>query len=104
MKSHIHLPKEQLETFCRRWQIAELALFGSVLCDDFHANSDVDILVQFLPETRCGLLDLVRMQEELKGLLGREVDLVEKAAIEHSRNYLRRKAILSSAETVYAAR
>jgi len=104
MKSRIDLPHEQLETFYRRWKIAELALFGSVLRDDFRANSDVDILVQFLPETRCGLLDLVRMQEELKGLLGREVDLVEKAAIEHSRNYLRRKAILSSAETVYAAR
>ena len=104
MKSQIDLPHEQLSAFCRHWKIAELALFGSVLRDDFHANSDVDILVQFLPETRCGLLDLVRMQEELTELLGREVDLVEKAAIEHSRNYLRRKAILSSAETIYAAR
>jgi predicted nucleotidyltransferase len=102
MKSHIPIPKEQLATFCRRWKIAELALFGSVLRDDFRPESDVDILVQFSPETAHGLLDFVRMQEELKGLLGRDVDLVEKTAVEQSRNYLRRKAILSSAETVYA--
>lgn len=100
----IEVNKEQLESFCRRWKVAELALFGSVLRKDFRPDSDVDVLVCFLPEARHGLFDLVRMQEELKAILGREVDLVERTAIEHSKNYLRRKAILSSLEIVYAAR
>jgi hypothetical protein len=79
-----------------------MAFFGSVLRNDFRPDSDVDVLVEFLPEAKLGLFDLVRMQEELKDILGREVDLVEKTAIEQSRNYLRRKAILSSAEMIYA--
>lgn len=68
----------------------------------FRPDSDVDVLVKFLPEAKLSLFDLVRMQEELKDILGREVDLVDKTAIEQSRNYLRRKAILSSAEMIYA--
>src|SRR3972149_7010060 len=98
------LDQERLTAFCRRWKIAELALFGSVLRDDFGADSDVDVLVRFMSEAKHGLFDLVRMQEELKDSLGREVDLVERSAIEKSRNYIRRKAILSSAETIYATR
>jgi predicted nucleotidyltransferase len=104
MKNRVAIPKEHLEAFCLRWKVAEFALFGSVLRDDFRSDSDVDVLVSFMPETRYGLLDLARMQKELEVILGREVDLVEKEAVEQSRNYLRRKAILSSAEVVYAAR
>lgn len=104
MKNRVAIPKEQLETFCLRWKVAEIALFGSVLRDDFRPDSDVDVLVSFMPEARYGLFDLARMQKELEVILGREVDLVEKEAVEQSRNYLRRKAILSSAEVVYAAR
>ena len=103
-KPNITIPTDRIAAFCRKWQIAELALFGSVLREDFRPDSDVDVLVRFLPEARHGLFDLIRMQEEIKGILGREVDLVEKSAIERSRNYIRRKAILSSAETVYASR
>jgi uncharacterized protein len=90
-------------TFCRRWQIIELALFGSVLRDDFGPNSDVDVLVRFAPDARHSLFDMVRMRAELKGILGREIDLVSRRGIEASRNHLRRKAILESAEVVYAA-
>jgi uncharacterized protein len=64
----------------------------------------VDVLVEFQPESHHGLLDLAGMQAELEQILGRKVDLIEKSAIERSRNYIRRKAILSSAETVYAPR
>ncbi|MDP2897515.1 MAG: nucleotidyltransferase family protein [bacterium] len=102
--ANISLDQERLAVFCRRWKIAELALFGSVLRDDFAADSDVDVLVRFMSDAKHGLFDLVRMQEELKDILGREVDLVERSAIEKSRNYIRRKAILSSAETIYATR
>jgi predicted nucleotidyltransferase len=76
--------------------------FGSVLRDDFRPDSDVDVLVDFKPGTKLGLFDIVRMQEELKNILGREVDLIDRTAIEQSPNYLRRKAILSSLELVYA--
>ncbi|MBM3790231.1 MAG: nucleotidyltransferase family protein [Acidobacteria bacterium] len=101
MKS-ISMDRDRIEAFCRRWQVGELALFGSVLREDFGPDSDVDVLVRFLPEGRHGLFDLARMQQELESILGRRVDLVERSAIEKSRNYIRRKAILSSLETVYA--
>ena len=104
MIHRVAIPKEQLEAFCLRWKVEEIALFGSVLRDDFRPDSDVDVLVSFLPEARYSLFDLARMQKELEAILGREVDMVEKKAVEQSRNYLRRKAILSSAEVVYAAR
>ena len=79
--ANISIERDLIKAFCRRWQVAELALFGSVLREDFRPDSDVDVLVRFLPETRHSLLDLVRMQEELEGILGRKVDLVEKSAI-----------------------
>ena len=101
MKAHIALPQDKIADYCRRWKIARLALFGSVMRDDFRLDSDVDVLVSFQPETRHTLFDMTRMQAELKGILGRDVDLVSQRGIENSRNYLRRKAILESAEVIY---
>jgi predicted nucleotidyltransferase len=98
----IRLPEAEIQSFCRRWQIAELSLFGSVLRDDFRPDSDVDMLVTFAPGARWSLFDMVRMQEELAAILGREVDLVERKAVEQSDNYIRRKRILSSLVPVYA--
>jgi uncharacterized protein len=86
--------KETLAAFCRRHGIRELALFGSVLREDFRPDSDVDVLVDFEPEAHHGLFDLASMQAELEQILRRKVDLIEKPAIERSRNYIRRKAIL----------
>lgn len=97
----IAVPDKQVAAFCRQWQIVELALFGSVLRDDFGPESDVDVLVTFAPSARWSLLDLVRMEEELTALLGRTVDLVERAAVEQSENYIRRRHILQSLEPVY---
>jgi predicted nucleotidyltransferase len=102
MNAQVEIPRQAIEEFCRKWQVTELSLFGSVLRDDFGPDSDVDVLVAFHPDTRYTLFDLVHMHEELSGILGREVDLVEKTAVERSRNYLRRKAILGTAEIVYA--
>ena len=102
-KIKITIPKEKIFDFCQRWKIAELALFGSVLREDFHANSDVDVLISFAPETRYGLFDLVDMEDELKNLFGRDVDMVEKEAIIQSENYIRRKNILENTEVIYAA-
>jgi hypothetical protein len=99
----IRLPKDKIKDFCRRWQIAEFALFGSVLRDDFSPDSDLDILVTFAPEADWSLLDHVRMEMELKALLGREIDLVSRRAIERSSNWIRRQAILGTAQPFYVA-
>ena len=95
--------REELAAFCERWQIVELAFFGSVLRDDFGPHSDIDVLVRFHPKAKHSLMGLVTVQEELSRVLGREVDLHERTAVERSRNYIRRRAILESAEVVYAA-
>jgi predicted nucleotidyltransferase len=103
MRPRIQIDNAALRDFCRRWMISELALFGSVLRDDFHADSDVDVLVTFAPKAQWTLFDHVDMQDELAEILGRRVDLVSRRGIERSANYVRRKAILESAEVVYAA-
>ena len=92
--------RETLTAFCQRWRIAELAFFGSVLRYDFRPESDVDVLVAFAPDACWGLLDFVVMQDELSTILGRQVDLVSRRAVEHSSNWIRREAILGSAERV----
>ena len=103
MHPDILIPQEEVAVFCQRWKIVELALFGSVLRDDFGPESDVDILIRFDPEAKHGLLDIARMRQELSRMLGREVDLIERTVIERSRNYIRRKSILQTVEVVYAA-
>jgi uncharacterized protein len=100
---HIQLPTEEITSFCRRWKVKELSAFGSVVREDFGPESDVDLLVTFDPDAHWTLFDMVRMQDELKALLGREVDLVSRRGVESSRNPIRRDAILSSAELIYAA-
>jgi predicted nucleotidyltransferase len=99
----VPVPEGEIAAFCRRWEITELVLFGSVLKDDFGPESDVDVLVTFSPEARWTLFDLVKMQEELATIFGRAVDLVSRRGLDMSRNYLRRKAILSGSEVIYAA-
>jgi predicted nucleotidyltransferase len=100
-QTNIVVPQEQIANFCRRWQITEFALFGSVLRSDFRPDSDIDVLVSFAPTARWGLFDLARMQEELTQIFGRKVDLVSRRGIEASRNYIRRKSILNSAQVVH---
>jgi uncharacterized protein len=99
----IILPREQIKEFCQRWKIKELALFGSVLRDDFRPDSDVDLLVTFEADSQWSLFDMIDMQDELKEVLGREVDLVERRAVERSENYIRRRHILQSLEPLYVA-
>jgi predicted nucleotidyltransferase len=103
MSARIPVDRDKLAAFCRRWKITNLSFFGSVLRDDFGPDSDVDVLVSFAPDAHWSLFDMVHMQEEIEEILGRQVDLVSRRAIEASRNYIRRKAILSSAEVVYGA-
>jgi predicted nucleotidyltransferase len=104
MTVRISLKHEEIAAFCQRWQITELAFFGSVLRDDFRPESDVDVLVTFAPGVEWSLFDHIAMEEELAALLGRKVDLVSRRAIERSSNWIRRQAILETAEPIYAAR
>ena len=97
----IELPKVQINKFCETWKIKELALFGSVLRDDFRPDSDIDVLVTFSPNANWSLFDHVKMQQELANILERQVDLVSKQAIKRSHNWIRRREILETAKIIY---
>ena len=73
-KTNLLLPREKLAELCRQNHIRRLALFGSVLRDDFQPDSDVDVLVEFEPGTRIGLR-FFELEQELSELFGRKVDL-----------------------------
>ena len=94
------LPMDAIRQFCQRWNIRELALFGSVLRPDFRPDSDVDVLVTFHDDAEWGLLAHVQMQQDLATVLGRPVDLVSKRALERSANWVRREAILNTAQVM----
>jgi len=102
LNHNIELPIAQIQDFCQRWHITEFALFGSVLRSDFRPDSDIDILVRFSPSFRRGLEETLQMRQELQTLFNRNVDLIEKTAIERSENWLRRKNMLESAQAIYS--
>lgn len=95
----LDLPTQEIKRLCRQYQVRELALFGSVLRDDFNAVSDIDLLVEFKPEARVSFITLTRMQRELSDLLHRRVDLVPK----HGLKPRIRQNVLDSAKVIYAA-
>jgi predicted nucleotidyltransferase len=101
--ARVSIPKAEIERFCKKWHVRELALFGSVLKDGFRPDSDIDVIVDFEPGKRHSLFDLATMTDELKEIFGREVDLMTRQAVQQSRNYIRRKAILSSMKSVYVS-
>jgi predicted nucleotidyltransferase len=102
MESTVHIPisMAQIKAFCAKWKVKEFALFGSVLREDFRPDSDVDVLVTLENDAPWSLYEWVDMIEELKVMFGRDVDLVEKTAIE---NPFRRHSILNSHKVLYAA-
>ena len=97
---HLDVSPETIAAFCRRWEVVELALFGSVVRDDFSPDSDVDVMVRFAPDARRSLWDLVRMHDDLTALFGREVDIVEQGQIT---NPFRLRSIERDFAVVYAA-
>jgi len=99
----VSIPRKKIADFCQRWKVVEFSLFVSALREDFHSDSDIDVLVTFASDTRVSLFDLVDMEDELKDVFGREVDLVEKDSILKSENYIRRKNILENTKVIYAA-
>jgi predicted nucleotidyltransferase len=94
----IEIDKGKLRDFCRRWRITEFALFGSVTRpEDFRDDSDVDVLVRFEKDAQWSLFDVVHAQDELAGIFGRSVDLVERELVEEGDNRFRKRSILGSA-------
>jgi len=94
--------RTQLTELCRRHHVARLEAFGSAVTGDFDpARSDFDFLVSFGPTVSNPLSAFVDFKEALEALLGRPVDLIEREAIEVSRNYIRRRRILAEAEPIY---
>lgn len=97
----ITIDQAQIERFCRKWRVKELAIFGSALrTEDFRPDSDVDVLVVFEEDARWDLFDHMHAQEELGQMLGRKVDLVTKRAI---KNPFLRHEIMNNHEVIYAA-
>lgn len=100
MNAQIKIPTDKIAAFCRRNHIQRMALFGSVLRDDFTPDSDVDVLVDFESGQAPGL-EFFSLQDELSGILGRQVDLCTFKGIESSRNWLLREEILNSVDVLY---
>lgn len=98
---NLTIPRECVAEFCRANKISKLTIFGSALREDFGPESDIDILVSFESTARHNLFDLYDMKTGLEEIFGRKVDLVSRRGVEKSRNHLRRKIILESAESIY---
>ena len=94
----INFPRKRIEAFCRSNGIRRLALFGSILREDFRPDSDIDVLVEFQPGIRVGLA-FIRMQDELSAIVGRRVDL----STPNSLSKYFRDEVLSEAEALYDA-
>ena len=103
MNSHIAIPKDKIDVFCQQHYICELGLFGTVLHEDFRANSGIGVLVGFKREHKPEGNKLGEMQDELTKIFGQNVELVERQAVEKSQNYIRRRHILKAVEPIFTA-
>jgi uncharacterized protein len=98
MNPAITIPQEEIAQFCQKYHIRRLSFFGSVLSDDFRADSDIDVLVEFEPGHSAGLMKMTRMQDEFSSLLGgHKIDLVTEGFLNHRI----RSQILASAQVQY---
>jgi uncharacterized protein len=104
MKTDELIAEDSLISFCRKWGIRELAVFGSVLRDDFSPGSDVDFLVSFHEGRKPGWPGILDLQEELSTLVNRPVDVVERGNLEQSENYIKRAHILRNSQVIYVER
>jgi predicted nucleotidyltransferase len=100
---NVSVTHEQIAAFCEKWKIVKLELFGSVLRDDFDAESDIDVLATFGESVRLTIGAILDMEDELRDLFQRDVDLVERKVVEKNPNWVRRRRVLNSARLIYAA-
>ena len=96
---HLNVDLSALQAFCKRWKVSELSLFGSVLREDFSPDSDIDVLISWLPDAHVTLLTMGDMAEELELILGRKVDLVSKRGLKP----VIREQVINSSQQIYHA-
>lgn len=94
--------KNSMLKFCDRWQIKDVAVFGSVLRHDFDNKSDIDILVTFTDGSNVTLLNHIEMQKELDSIFNRNIDLLTRRSVEKSHNKIRKEEILNSAKIIFS--
>lgn len=98
MQPAISIDKTRIEAFCQKWKVSEMALFGSVLREDFGPESDVDVMIEFEPNMPWSLYDWIDMIDELSEIFGRKVDLISKKGL---RNPYRKKTIMETNKVIY---
>jgi len=91
----IDFDRERLAAFCEKWKITELQFVGSVVREDFRPDSDIDVMVRFAPDSPFKIWDFEKAEGELREIFGRKTDLIDKAAVEQSKNYIRRRLLLN---------
>ncbi|MDB9494058.1 nucleotidyltransferase domain-containing protein [Spirulina major CS-329] len=101
LNNRFKLSRQELIDFCQRWGITKMAVFGSILRHDFHAESDIDLLITFAPDARQGLLTLAKIKHELESCLHRPIDLVVEASVQMSDNWIRQHEIFRTTQIVY---
>jgi hypothetical protein len=104
LQARLGLKSSEIVAFCQHWGIVKMSLFGSILRDDFRADSDIDLLITFAPNVRQGLLTLAQIKNTLESRLQRPIDLVLEASVKMSDNWMRQQEILSTAQTIYEQR
>ncbi len=97
----LNADKNELLKICEERQIVELALFGSVLRDDFDNDSDIDLLVTFAQNAKISFFDLDDIENQFSLLFNRQVDVVTKKAIENSHNWIRKQNMLGNSKVIY---
>lgn len=104
VSTNLHLPMDSIADLCKKYEVEELSIFGSILRDDIRPESDIDFLVVFRNnDAGPWMSKFTELEEDLAGVLGRKVDLVDKLGIQQSRNWIRRDAILNSATVIYGS-
>ena len=104
VKQRLHLSRDELAAYCQRWKIVEISLIDSGPDNDGAAESPIEFLVRFQPDVMRRYADAVAMEREMADLVGRDVELVDyRSVVDWSDNYIRRRATLESAQTIYAA-
>ena len=104
IQNRLGISSKEIAVFCQQWNIAEMALFGSVLRGDFNIDSDIDVLVSFAEDAKITFFQLDTIEQELSKLFKRPVDVVTKEAIEQSHNWIRKKNILENSQVIYERR
>src|SRR5437660_1536469 len=98
MHTHIAISPEMLRQLCEKYSVRELSVFGSALRDDFNEKSDIDLLVEFLPDAWITFPKLLHLEREFASALGRHVDLVPKNGL----RYKMKEQVLAEAQILYA--